>query len=93
MRQPLVSAASVTILLLPLSTAPAGEPTRCYAIPDRDRRFACIAEAKKSESGCAAIMDFDSRAMCEASASGQKNRRYKIRSKARRDSCLAGMSY
>lgn len=81
------------VLLLWLSSVDAGAPTKCYSIPDRDRRFACIAEAKKSESGCAAIIDMDSRAMCEASASGKKNRYYKIRSKARRDSCLAGMNY
>lgn len=75
------------------TTVDAKTPSKCYSIPDHDRRTACLAEAKGSESNCNAIRDSDSRAICAASASGKKNRCTMIRDKSRRDACEAGMNY
>jgi hypothetical protein len=81
------------VLLAAATTVEAKTPSKCYSVPDKDRRFACLAEAKGSESNCNAIRDSDSRAICAASASGKKNRCTMIRDKSRRDACEAGMNY
>ena len=81
-----------SLVLAAATTAEAKSQTKCYSIPDKDRRFACLAEAKGSESNCNAIRDSDSRAICAASASGKKNRCTMIRDKSRRDACEAGMN-
>lgn len=81
------------LVLVAATTVEAKSPTKCYSIPDSDRRFACLAEAKGAESNCNAIRDSDSRAICAASASGKKNRCTMIRDKSRRDACEAGMNY
>lgn len=81
------------VLMVSPGTYATDNASRCYAIPDHDRRYACLAEAKGQQQGCNAIRNTDARAMCSSKTSGQKTRCYIIKDYSRRQACLAGMDY
>lgn len=83
----------LSLMMVAPGTYATDDASRCNAIPDHDRRYACLAEARGQQQGCNAIRRTDDRAMCSAKTSRQKTRCNIIKDYSRRQACLAGMDY